>query len=233
VSASRGAVRQNTADRSHRAARDTHDDDPQRALYRSLDYFPTPPWAARAVGAFVAGIDPGAVTVDEPACGEGHFAHGLSDYFQVRASDIHPFGYGAVRDFFAPYPAELQRPDWIITNPPFEPAVPFLKLALQRAQRGVALLVRLAFVESVGRHALLFGPEGGLTFKVVFSERVPIVLGRWHPEDSSPAAYALFVFVKRPLADQWPDAPLLRAFPPGTRDAMTRPSDMAFARAAA
>jgi len=232
VSASRGAARQNTADRSHRAPRDTQDDDPQRALYRSLDYFPTAPWAGRAVGHWISQLDPAAVIVDEPACGEGHLAHGLKDYFQVRCSDIHPFGYGAVRDFFAPYPADLTPPDWIITNPPFAPAANFLRLALSRARRGVALVQRLGFVESIGRHDLLFGP-GGLTFKVVFSERVPMVLGRWHPGDSSPAAYALYVVAKRPLADRWPDAPLLRAFPPGTRDAMTRPSDMAFARAAA
>lgn len=223
-------VRGHSSANAHRAPNDTRDDDPVRALHRRLDYFPTAPWAGRAVGAFIRSIDPDAFLVDEPACGEGHLAHGLSDHFTVRCSDIHAFGYGEVHDFFAPWPDGRERPDWIITNPPFEPAVAFLQLALRRARRGVAMILRLAFIESIGRHDLLFGQAGGLTFKVVFSERVPMVLGRWHPDESSAAAYALFVFVKSPLAARWPDAPLLRAFAPGTKAAMSRPSDLAFAK---
>ena len=42
-----------------------------------LDYFPTPPWAARAGGELIKQIDPAAGSCWEPACGEGHMAFGL------------------------------------------------------------------------------------------------------------------------------------------------------------
>ena len=38
-----------------------------------LDYFPTPPWAARAGGELIRRLDPPARTCWEPACGDGAF----------------------------------------------------------------------------------------------------------------------------------------------------------------
>ncbi len=36
----------------------------------------------------------------EPACGAGHMAKVLREYFaEVRCSDVHPYGYGDVMDF--------------------------------------------------------------------------------------------------------------------------------------
>jgi hypothetical protein len=54
----------------------------------------------------------------EPACGDGHIAKPLKEYFgEIRASDIHAYGYGAVADFLnAPF--EAAPADWVITNPP-------------------------------------------------------------------------------------------------------------------
>jgi hypothetical protein len=60
-----------------------------------LDYFPLPPWGTRAlmervmprlgVGRFASAC--------EPACGEGHIAEPLREYFEdVFASDIHDYG---------------------------------------------------------------------------------------------------------------------------------------------
>jgi hypothetical protein len=46
-----------------------------------LDYFPTPPWAARAGAELIKRLDPAARSCWEPACGQGHMAHGLADYF--------------------------------------------------------------------------------------------------------------------------------------------------------
>jgi hypothetical protein len=46
--------------------------------------------------------------------------------------------------------AELARvvgPDWIVTSPPYSHAVPIVKHALQAAAHGVALKVRLSFLE--------------------------------------------------------------------------------------
>ena len=49
----------------------------------ALDFFPTPPWAARAGGELIQRLDPGAWNCWEPACGQGHMAHGLLDYFEA------------------------------------------------------------------------------------------------------------------------------------------------------
>ena len=118
----------------------------------SLDFFPTPPWATRALCEFIgANMQWNAW---EPACGQGHMVGPLCEYFGgVAASDVHPYGYGDVRDFL--WPSD-HRADWIITNPPFRLAEQFALTALERASVGVALLVRTAFLESAGRYKRLF-----------------------------------------------------------------------------
>lgn len=196
-------------------------DDSKTALYRQLDYFPTPPWAARAGGELIHRFDSRARWIWEPACGEGHMALALAERFSVSASDIHPFGHGRVCDFLneeddldAPY-----LPDWIVSNPPFRTAPDFIRLGLARARVGVAMLLRLQFLEGAGRHELLYG-AAGLTACAVFAERVPITLGRWDPAASSATGYAWFIWVKGEGG-----SPLLTSVPPGTRARLTRPDD--------
>src|SRR5215475_14443806 len=87
----------------------------------SLDDFPTPPWATRALLEHVI-EDCGPfrqMTCLEPACGAGHMAKPLEEYFgKVQASDIYAYGYGKVADFLAA-PIQAGSVDWVITNPPF------------------------------------------------------------------------------------------------------------------
>jgi hypothetical protein len=55
----------------------------------------------------------------KPACGAGHMAKVLKEYFgQVHCSDAYRYGYGHERDFLI-YPYEAHAVDWVITNPPF------------------------------------------------------------------------------------------------------------------
>jgi 2-polyprenyl-3-methyl-5-hydroxy-6-metoxy-1,4-benzoquinol methylase len=68
----------------------------------SLDDFPSPPWATRALLEHI--IQPTHATHQlsclEPACGRGHMARTLAEHFaSVTASDIHPYGCGDVSDF--------------------------------------------------------------------------------------------------------------------------------------
>ena len=70
----------------------------------SLDDFPTPPWATRALCEHLieAGQNLARKSVWEPACGQGYMARPLSEYFgAVYASDVHPYGYGEVCDFLS------------------------------------------------------------------------------------------------------------------------------------
>ena len=211
-------------------------DDPQTALYRKLNYFPTPPWAARAGGQLIQVLDPGRWLAWEPACGEGHAAFGLKDTgFRVFGTDIHDHGsewQERVVDFLTPEADGVEVPDWIITNPPFALAAEFVEVGLRRARRGVAMLCRMSWLESAGRYPLFFG-ETPLTVLAPFAERVPMQLGSWDPKGSTATGYAWFIWMHRPVAFVASErfmalggsAPVIIPIPPGTRDRLTRPDD--------
>lgn len=167
----------------------------------ALDFFPTPPWATRALIEEV--IDPQAVkgkTCWEPAAGEGHMAEVLRPYFrELHASDVHDYGRGYSVGSFVGGGLNLDRavcpfyPDWIITNPPFNLAADFLARALHDAQEGVAMLLRTAWLEGEERFRTVFAKEAPSTI-AQFSERVPMVKGRWDPDASSATSYMWFVW---------------------------------------
>ena len=105
----------------------------------SLDDFPTPPWATRALVTHYFDQSVADASVWEPACGRGHMAQVLHEYFAtVRAGDIFDYGYGEVQDFLTGL-AALRSVDWVITNPPFRLAEDFLARGRQVARKGVAL----------------------------------------------------------------------------------------------
>jgi len=176
----------------------------------SLDYFPTPPWGTRAFcehvlpavwGRFPDLYD---ATVADPACGEGHMAGALADYFpEVLAADIHPYGFGGVADFLHPDWEERavmpllgnRRLDWIVTNPPFNLAAQFIDQALTVAWRGCAMLVRSNFAEGQGRYRELFSRRPP-QLVAQFVERLPMHKGRWVVNGKSATAYSWFVWLK-------------------------------------
>lgn len=205
---------------ARRAAAEVATDTAQSAIYRTLDYYPTPLWAARAGAEIVMGMDPGPWKVWEPACGAGHMASALAEYFVVVASDVYPHGYGAVVDFLDD-DVGVSEVDWVISNPPFKTAAQFVTLGLKRARRGVALLLRLSFLEGQARHELLYG-DAPLSAVAPFSERVPMTLGRWDPEASSATAYAWFIWRHGHAGPA-----MLLPIAPGARDRLSRPEDAA------
>jgi hypothetical protein len=165
----------------------------------SLDDFPTPPWASRALIEHVIGAaNAASLHCLEPACGRGHMAAVMTEYFaRVTASDVAFYGYAPPRDFLS-YGADEQF-DWIITNPPFRLAENFVLHALERARVGVALLVRTVFIESVGRLERVFS-QYPPTYVAQFSERVPMVKGRLDKKASTATGYA-WVIWEKPLPD--------------------------------
>src|SRR5262245_48828667 len=169
----------------------------------SLDDFPTPPWATRALCEKLSGTgdDLASMSVWEPACGRGHMSRALTEYFGiVHASDIHPYGHGAVYDFLKedfPDTTGVGEIDAIITNQPFRLAEQFANLAIKRARSLVALLVRTVFLESTGRYNRLFRSNAPSAV-LPFAERVPMVKGRYDPKASTATSYSWFVW--RPAA---------------------------------
>jgi hypothetical protein len=119
----------------------------------------------------------------------------LKEYFgEVHAFDAYHYGYGPIRDFLT-YPYEMNSVDWVITNAPFRLAQEFVLRALPVARRGVAILARTVFLESVGRYKAIFHDHPPNKF-AQFAERVPMLRGRLDPKGSTATGYAWFVWEK-------------------------------------
>jgi hypothetical protein len=131
----------------------------------------------------------------EPACGRGHMSAALAEYLdKVMSSDIFDYGFGSVADFLnSTYDADSF--DWVITNPPFNLAEEFIVRSMKIARRGVAMLTRTVFIESVERYNGLFkvNPPSRVA---QFVERVPMVEGRLERKASTATAYAWLIWEK-------------------------------------
>lgn len=185
----------------------------------SLDDFPTPPWATRALMEHVikerASIS--GMTCLEPACGVGHMAKVLQEYFRkVDCADVKDYGFGRVQDYltFAP----KTKLDWIITNPPFRLSQDFVLNALEQAEKGVAILARTVFLESSGRYRAIFQHKPPTIF-AQFVERVPMVKGRLDKAATTATGYCWLVWDKRKKS-----TPELAWIPP-CRKTLERPGD--------
>ena len=166
----------------------------------SLDFFPTPPWAVRALFHHVLGTKGFRdQVVEEPACGEGHMAYALDDFFgTVRASDIHGHGYpgAAVRDFLDVEAwQDIPPPDWIVTNPPFaELTLAFMRRAVARRPRGgFAMFLRTTSLDTINRWRFVYRPTPP-AIVAQFVERVPLHKGRWEPDGDTQTAYLWMVW---------------------------------------
>ena len=195
----------------------------------SLDYFPTCPWATRALMDVVLphlNLDLTRSRIWEPACGEGHISEVLREYSShVCATDIHDYGNQAgVHDFL-----EGDCPtgdmvgwnaDWIITNPPFgDKAVAFVIRALAETDFGVAMFFRSQWaVEGIERYEKIFR-DNPPTLCAFFVERVNLCKGKWDPDGSTLTAYCWLIWVKgmAPQPPFW--------IPPGCRERFTKPDD--------
>ena len=166
----------------------------------SLDDFPTPPWATRALCEFLTQGPPSEpldlFSCREPAANRGHMVQPLSEYFgTVLASDVHDYGAGfPVSDYLCGPASHLEPTDWTITNPPFRLAEQFIDRALGLSF-GLAMIVRTSFLEGIGRYNRLFSVIPP-SYVLQFTERVVMHKGRLAPEGSSATSYAWLVWMK-------------------------------------
>lgn len=186
----------------------------------SPDDFPTPPWATRGLIEHVLEDkeELKSLTCLEPACGAGHMAKVLKEYFgTVHYADAHDYGYGDVDDFLKSSHA-TGSVDWVITNPPFRLAEEFVMRAHSIARKGVAILARTVFLESIGRYQGIFQKVPPSKF-AQFVERVPMVRGRLDVKATTATGYAWLVWEKH-----IPGPPRLMWVPP-CRKALERKFD--------
>lgn len=138
----------------------------------------------------------------------------------VFSSDIIDRGAGAVIDFLGDSHASYV--NHIITNPPYCAAEAFVREAMKWADRKVAMLLRLAFLEGAGRAEGLF-KEHPISRVHVFSERVTMYKpGADAKKNGGTTAYAWFVWDK-----SYTGPTTVHHIPPGTRakrDAGFRPA---------
>lgn len=196
----------------------------------SLDFSPTPPWATRALLEIVlpqTGAAREFASAWDPACGEGHMTGVLEEYpIAVVGTDIFDYSDGSKmppcwlrKQDFLDKKAEAPVVDWIVTNPPFgDKTEPFVLRALELASVGVAMFVRLQWLESIGRYEAIFRDRPP-TIIAFFAERVPLHMGRWEPDGATATAYIWLVWKKgaAPRAPFW--------IPPGQRKALERSGD--------
>jgi hypothetical protein len=158
---------------------------------REPDLYETPETATRALLAVESFSGP----IWEPAYGRGAIVRVLRQAgHQVIATDLVDRGFpdsiGGV-DFLTERcaPKGVQT---VITNPPYMHADDFVRHALALVPR-VVMLLRLLFVEGVGRTDIL---EGGRLARIhVFRERIQTHRDGWEgPRNSNPMALAWYVW---------------------------------------
>ena len=186
----------------------------------SLDDFPTPPWATRALLENVIRLR--GFTAWEPCCNRGHMVKPLKEYAsQVWASDIHDYGFDgmdAQEDFLLNPKGPPFQPNWVITNPPFRLAEEFVHQGLKRATSGVAIIVRTSFLEGISRYENLFHVNP--PYRIAqFCERVVMVKGRLEPKGSSATSYCWLIWLKN-----WKGNPSF-VWIPKCRHRLERPGD--------
>ena len=146
---------------------------------KANDFYPTPEIATIALleREKFSGV------IWEPACGDGAISKVLERMgYQVESSDLVDRGYGKSGvDFFQ----TKRMVDNIITNPPYKVAPQFVHHSVLSTRKKVAMLLRLAFLETKARLPLFTGLP--LARVYVFSERLPFVEG-------NAIAYAWFVW---------------------------------------
>jgi hypothetical protein len=132
----------------------------------------------------------------EPACGPGSIVRVLRDGgHNVFASDL--VDYESPDQNFAKWDFLMEtvmpHGDMIVTNPPFKNAADFVRKALDLCPR-VAMLMRLAFLEGIGRSDIMDG--GHLARVLVFKNRLPLMhRDGWDgPKSTNTMAFAWFVW---------------------------------------
>lgn len=153
------------------------------------DFFPTPAWATHAL------IDNETFEGDiwESACGNGAMAEVLATAGnRVISTDLVDRGYGEGGvDFLH----TNRRAANVVTNPPYNAAEGFVRSGLHAADRKVALLLRLAFLEGANRQRTVF-TENPPSRVWVFSERITFYPEGAIQKGTGTTAYAWFVWDK-------------------------------------
>ena len=185
----------------------------------SLDDFPTPPWATRAICEKLKalGYNLPEMSAWDPCCNRGYMVEPMVEYFgSVFASDVHDYGYpkmDAQADFLMPWGNDAPDVDFIFMNFPFRLGLEFILQGLKLARVGVAVFARANFIEGQERYTELFSQTPEAYF-LPFVERVvlwkgvlldpDVKIAKWNEKKkayliekpTTPTSYAWLIFRK-------------------------------------
>lgn len=154
------------------------------------DFYPSPPIAVEKL-LLVEQFDG---LIWEPACGDGAISEVLIEHgHDVRSSDKYDWGYGLTGiDFLADN--GVSSVENIITNSPYQWGQKFVERAFELTTRKVAMLFRLAFLESQERKPMFESIPPARVW--VFSKRLPRMhkFGYEGKKSTSMIAFAWFVW---------------------------------------
>lgn len=158
-----------------------------------FDYYATPPIATEAL---MRTIDAPKGKVWECACGGGAISDVLKAHgCEVLSTDLVDRGYQGQfgRINFLDFNGEKFDGD-IVTNPPYSLAEQFVKKAIASCTGKVIMLLRLQFLEGVGRYRRLFSAFPPVRVHL-FAQRVSCIRDGDKPMNGGGAvAYAWFVW---------------------------------------
>ena len=186
-----------------------------KASRKSLNDFPTHPWAVRAFVEHVLlgalGLDVADLTAWEPAANRRFMSRALSEYFGCTwETDIHDYGVNlsyfdflslGVGEMIAQPPHFADAVNWVVTNPPFKKFGQWVETAMNVATDGIALFGRLQMLETIGRCEGIWQRYQGQALCAVYADRVPLVEGRLDPDADTATAYAWLVIDKTQTFD--------------------------------
>ncbi len=158
------------------------------------DFYPTPESTTKAL------LDKEKFegTIWECACGKGDMVEAIMKYTEgnpVMSSDIceEVYGYGRGGVDFLRCSEKTEN---IITNPPYKYAKEFVLKAKELATQKVAMLLKLVFLEGVGRYEMFQDKKFPLKKVYVFCRRQKIYANGKVGKNSGLIAYAWFVWDK-------------------------------------
>ena len=164
------------------------------------DFYPTPDISTKSL--LESGyIDDNIKTMLEPCAGKNSIGRIVKKYNKscdIKAIDLYDYGEPDVEsniDFLTWEPDK--RYDWIITNPPYDPKLlmPFIEKSLSIANKGVAMFLKITFLEGIKRYDF-FKSNKMLKNVLVFSNRQPVYKNGINTGTSNAICYAWYIWRK-------------------------------------
>jgi len=138
----------------------------------------------------------------EPCAGDGQISHILHQegFENIVSTDLHLYSplkidvMGGMDFLDTKYPF-VDGIDWVITNPPYDSKVlmPIVEKSLNIANKGVAMFLKLTFLETVKR-AKFFKENGKLKTVLVMANRQPMYKRGIYQKASNAIAYAWYIW---------------------------------------